>query len=514
MGLSGAAVFVRNEKHDTKETLIQRFCDYMETEGYIRTESTDASVTLRFQFPEHAEWIGVCEDERNPGAIKRDLRLLDGAFHVPMLSAELVDSDFVTVSLYSGGHVAGKLTIGEPYWGEKPCDYDVFAQLLPDSHTQAQLKEICEGGDVFAEDGLAALGTCLDLDITLLTDNGEAVSAVLYFTKTQVPEAERTELYSGNILSMTEKPDAAALAERMVQIMASAWEHTGTETGRYIRIMETGSSLLLFSNLLYPKQLAACAGAPLIHISVAEQDIQTAVLQPNIMAKSQCGTLPRTALPELLESAGTNEEAFREAALNGTGCTTLFFTDRIRPAERIGLTLRTLYETERFAYLFDNSDRLTTAQVIEKLDTFLEKVYGPTTISFQRLNPDSGEYEPVSYQDPGGICRTDEAHGEAYLRIFVNENGIALTGDLALPGNHQYIAALEQSCLYLSNNSEYGFSEFTLYAADGSRLRMDMVDIQKCAEYCDKYGFDPALPDAVYGSDAVVCWYSRPRDAI
>ena len=173
-----------------------------------------------------------------------------------------------------------------------------------------------------------------------------------------------------------------------------------------------------------------------------------------------------------------------------------------------------MYETERFAYLFDNSDRLTTAQVIEKLDTFLEKVYGPTTISFQRLNPDSGEYEPVSYQDPGGICRTDEAHGEAYLRIFVNENGIALTGDLALPGNHQYIAALEQSCLYLSNNSEYGFSEFTLYAADGSRLRMDMVDIQKCAEYCDKYGFDPSLPDAVYGSEAVVCWYSRPSDAI
>ena len=515
MGLSASCIFVQNPQQLSPEKLADTLRGYMTAQGFAEAEASGADIALRLRFSADGQWFAVSPEKENPAALSRCAAIAAGAFQEPVITAELVDSDFAELSLQVANRKKPcRIAVGEPYGGRTHSDYRQFAAQFPDRLSAAQLKEICEGGDVFAEDGLAALGTCLNLDITLLTENGETGSAVLYFTKTKEPEAERTELYSGNILSMTEKPDSAAFAERMVLVMSSAWEHTETDTGRYIRIMETGSSLLLFSNLLYPKQLAACAGAPLIHISVAEQDIQTAVLQPNIMAKAHRGTLPRTALPELLESAGTNEDAFREAALNGAGCTTLFFTGRIRPAGRIGLALRTVYETERFAYLFENPDRLTTAQVIEKLDTFLEKVYGPRTISFQRLNPDSGEYEPVSYQDPGGICRTDEAHGEAYLRIFVNENGIALTGSLALPDNHRYAGIFGQNCLYLMIDCENGFAQYTLYAPDGSHLRMDMVDIQKCAEYCDKYGFDPAFPDAVYGSEAVVCWYSRPRDAI
>ncbi|MBR3045413.1 MAG: hypothetical protein IKG82_01640 [Oscillospiraceae bacterium] len=515
MGLSASCIFVRNPQQLSPEKLADILRGYMTAQGFVEAEASGADTALRLRFSASGQWFAVSPEKEDPTALSRCAAIAAGAFQEPVITAELVDSDFAELSLQPVNRKKPcRIAVGDPYGGRTHSDYRQFAAQFPDKLSAAQLREICEGGDVFAEDGLAALGTCLNLDITLLTENSEAGSAVLYFTKTHVPEAERTELYSGNILSMTEKPDPAAFAEQMVQLMSSAWELTETDTGRYIRIMETGSSLLLFSNLLYPKQLAACAGAPLIHISVAEQDIQTAVLQPNIMAKAQRGILPRTALPELLESAGTNEDAFREAALNGTGCTTLFFTGRRRPAGRIGLALRTLYETERFAYLYQNPDRLTKEQIIEKLDVFLAKVYGPKMISVQRLNPDSGEYEPVSYQDPGGICRTDKAHGEAYLRIFVNENGIALTGSLELPDNHRFAGIFGQNCLYLTIDRENGFAKYDLYAPDGRHLRSEMTDIGDCPACCEKFGFDPALPDAVYSSDAVVCWYSRPRDAL
>ena len=514
MGLSVSCIFVQNPQQLSPKELADILRRYMTSQGFVEAEASGANTALRLRFSASGQWFAVSPEKENHTALKRCAAIAVGAFQEPVITAELVDSDFAELSLQVANRKKScRLAIGEPYGGRTHSDYRQFAAQFPDCLNAAQLKEICEGDDVFAEDGLAELGNCLNLDISLLTENDDAGSAVLYFTKTQVPEIERKELYSGNILSLTEKPDPAAFAKRIVKAVSSAWEHTETETGKYIRILETGNSLLLFSNMMYPKLLAAVVGAPLIHISVAEQDIEKAILQPNIFAKAQWGTLPRTALPGLLESAETNEDAFREAAMNGTGCTTLFFNDRPFPPALIRLSLRMLYETEQFAYLYQNPDRLTMEQIIEKLDVILAKVYGPKTISFRRLNMDSGEYEPVSYEYPGGICRTDEAHGEAYLRIFVNENGIALTGNLALPDHHSYTGIFGQDCVYLKIDLENLFAHYQLYAPDGSELRSKMIDIKEYPTYCEESGFAPTLLDAVYGSDAVVCWYSRPRDA-
>ena len=514
MGLSASCIFVQNPQQLSPKELADILRRYMTAQGFVEAEASDAYTALRLRFSASGQWFAVSPEKENHTALKRCAAIAVGAFQEPVITAELVDSDFAEFSLQVANRKKScRIAIGEPYGGRTHSDYRQFAAQFPDCLNAAQLKEICEGDDVFAEDGLAELGNCLNLDITLMTENGEAGSAVLYFKKTQVPEVERIELYSGNILSMTEKPDAAALAKRIVLEMSSAWEHTDKETEKYIRILETDNSLLLFSNMLYPKQLAACVGEPLIHISVAKQDIEKAILQPNIFAEAQWGTLPRTALSGLMESAETNEDAFREAALNGTGCTTLYFTERIcPPGPLISLSLRTLYESEQFAYLYQNPDRLTTEQIIEKLDVFLAKVYGPKTVWLLPLNPDTEEYEPVSYLYPGGICRTDEAHGEAYLRIFVNENGIALTGNLALPDDHSYAGVFGQNCVYLEIDRENLFAHYELYAPDGSELRSKMIDIKDYPTYCEESGFDHTLLDAVYGSDAVVCWYSRPRD--
>lgn len=513
MGLSASCVFVRNPQQHSAETLPDMLRQYMTGAGFTETDASGADTVLRMYVSGTGQWFALSPDTENTAALSRCASIAAAAFKAPVITAELVDSDFVLLTLHSEtGKKCGSISVGEPYGGRMQADYQCFAELFPEKLTAAQIQEICEGNCVFAEEGFAALSACLELDDSLLTEPESAESVVQYYKKVQQPEAERTELYAGNILSLPEKPDVSALAEHLEHVMEAAWERTEQDTGRYIRIMETENSLLLFSNLLYPKQLAACAGETLLHISVSAQDIETAVLQPNIMSKALYGTLPLSALPELLETAGTTESAFREAALNGIGCTTLFFTGRTRPAGRIGLTVRDIYDSEKFAYLFQNPVRLSTTQVMEKLDVFLSKAYGPKTIAFQRLNPDTGDYEPVSYQDPGGICRTDKAHGEAYLRIYADENGIALTGSLGLPDSGDYVSALEQESLLLELDFDNKFAELHHFAPDGSRLGSDMTDIDKYSASCSKFGFDGALLDAVYSDKAVVCWYSRPRD--
>ena len=57
MGMSGAAVFVRNEKRQTRSALLAQLTAYMESQGYPIAEAGENAFPLMLHFPEGRGWF-------------------------------------------------------------------------------------------------------------------------------------------------------------------------------------------------------------------------------------------------------------------------------------------------------------------------------------------------------------------------------------------------------------------------------------------------------------------------
>lgn len=503
MGMSASCILVRNAKHDTKETLLQRLRDRMSAEGYAETDAAGAKITLRMQFPAEGQWFAIGESEENPAAAKRDAVLAVKAFGTEVISAELVDSDFVLMTLFSAdGHTAGVISVGEPYWGRDGEDYDAFAACAPEGTTADAIRKICEGGDVFAEDGFANLGELMDFDSEVLwtewdeTDPAAEEFAVLHFQKTeaakpdQQPKFDRKELFSGNIVNTKKKLTADEAFQKIdFGLTASGtWKRTSDNTGLYVRLLETENSIILFSNLLSPKHFAFCLNTAVSNVSVSAQDVSTTVIQKNgRVNKKLSGILPREALSQIMESACTTEEAFRAADQDGAGCIVHYYAQKPVALHGMSLRLKTLYLDQKFVYIFRNTDGWTKDEVISRLDAFLIRTHAAE----------------------GGIERTDNDNAEGFLRMLLADGFFAFTGNLAPPEPFAY--AFDTECLYLHTDTTDCFAEVSL-SRDGKTVEQDMLPLNQYAAFAQEHGYDPTLLDRVYTDEAQILYYARPAE--
>ena len=538
MGLSASFILVQNAAHDEKAVLLQKLRDYMTAAGYSETDASGADVTLRMHFPQKGQWFAIAEREDQPAARDRDRAFASGAFAAPVMSAELVDSDFAVLELFSAdGSKAGSISVCEPYWGrdDAHADYDAFAAVSPDGHTADEIRAACEDDDLFAEDAFSELSLIMEFDPSVMWMQWDEIDpdapeyAVLYYKKLQKeikPQLQREECLYGIFI---EKDDSLSDVRIMEQIdkaveksmPGEGWKRCDRATGDCVRMLETPAYRIIRSDIIAPANLAKSLGAALSSVSITDHIINTVIVGADGIPKGQMNApAEKFDLEAFAASYGTTAEAFRDLNRDGKGCVNLYYEKAETPKKAAELpdAMRYLANLkvisgdygDRFVYLFENPMQLSLVQIMEKLEAGLANAYGPQTFQFLRRNMETDEFEPYVYEYAGGICRTDAEHAEADLRVIVTDSGFALTGNLCLPGGKHFASVMEQNSmeLYLSAKNQY--AELHLIVPDGSTLKREMKDLTDYAGFCTENGFDPALLDAVYSDDAAVFYYKRP----
>ncbi|MBR1528883.1 MAG: hypothetical protein IJ642_06245 [Oscillospiraceae bacterium] len=180
MGMFAGAVFIRNEKNKSKETIIEEFQKFMNVKGYEISDSENAEEKYCFSFPE-GKWFAFTFPENVPSG---EGGFLARCFQSYTASADLVDDDFIDFALYQpDGACIDHEIIGTPYWDEPMFDEDIsqWFRFLKDEASQEALASAVE------EDLLEEFSQLIELDhnpLFLDLDNPEKYSAeMIYFKK-------------------------------------------------------------------------------------------------------------------------------------------------------------------------------------------------------------------------------------------------------------------------------------------------------------------------------------------
>ena len=94
MGLSASCIFVQNPQQLSPKELADILRRYMTAQGFVEAEASGANTALRLRFSASGQWFAVSPEKENHTALKRCAAIAAGAFYEPVITAELVDSDF------------------------------------------------------------------------------------------------------------------------------------------------------------------------------------------------------------------------------------------------------------------------------------------------------------------------------------------------------------------------------------------------------------------------------------
>lgn len=191
MGTFSTAVFIRNGKQMTKEEFAEEFCKSMEKRGYKRaTEKSGSKYALAFS--EGSDWVMLRRTAYGDGGFTHaeDAGWFSEAMQTHCVSAELVDSDFAVLELYSRskeqtdmavlGDASGYWGDGEPSRGLKKC----WEPLLKEGYTWEDFQKVLTAEYVYAEDGLEEMAPLLGIGAGGQDRDGNGQDTVnLYFQK-------------------------------------------------------------------------------------------------------------------------------------------------------------------------------------------------------------------------------------------------------------------------------------------------------------------------------------------
>lgn len=191
MGTFSTAVFIRNGKQMTKEEFAEEFCKSMEKRGYKRaTEKSGSKYALAFS--EGSDWVMLRRTAYGDGGFTHaeDAGWFSEAMQTHCVSAELVDSDFAVLELYSRskeqtdmavlGDASGYWGDGEPSRGLKKC----WEPLLKEGYTWEDFQKVLTAEYVYAEDGLEKMAPLLGIGAGGQDGDGNGQDTVnLYFQK-------------------------------------------------------------------------------------------------------------------------------------------------------------------------------------------------------------------------------------------------------------------------------------------------------------------------------------------
>ncbi|MDE5737475.1 MAG: hypothetical protein K2H93_03825 [Oscillospiraceae bacterium] len=188
MGVFAATVFIRNEKQLSKEQVLSEVSQYMKSQGFVQCDKNQAEKTYSFGFPE-GKWFGMGSREEE---LVRNAKFCTQVFHSHVLTANVVDSDFVLLELYnSNGTSIDQQCIGTPYWdeeeSEKEIDVTNWIPFLKEGVPEEYLIAALQANEVFAEDGFGIFGELIELDIKPLYMSWGELAPIeeinLYFKK-------------------------------------------------------------------------------------------------------------------------------------------------------------------------------------------------------------------------------------------------------------------------------------------------------------------------------------------
>ena len=188
MGVFAATVFIRNEKQLLKEQVISKVSQYMEAQGFVQCDKSQTEKTYSFGFPE-GKWFGMGSNEQK---LVDDAKFCTQVFYSHVLTANVIDSDFVLLELYnSNGTSIDQQYIGTPYWeeeeSEKEIDVTNWIPFMKQGVTVENLITALQANEVFAEDAFRTFGELIELDIKPLYMGWGEIAPIeeinLYFKK-------------------------------------------------------------------------------------------------------------------------------------------------------------------------------------------------------------------------------------------------------------------------------------------------------------------------------------------
>ena len=168
----------------TKAQFKKKFTDVMKAKGYTKASADDGELSYALVFSADRRWVTVlAEESADP---RKDAAELAGDLGTPVLSIELVDSDFAELTLFDKSGAVDTMFLGEPYFDEVPEPSPLKWQTIL-GIDWSKVEEIQQGEHTFAEDALSELGDVIGCE-NMLVEYGDADDGEewVYFKKAVV----------------------------------------------------------------------------------------------------------------------------------------------------------------------------------------------------------------------------------------------------------------------------------------------------------------------------------------
>ena len=195
MGSSFTNIHVRKNDSVKLSDVEKLLCDEFGKMGFSQvSDAASADETVLLCEADGSSWITVCS-----GQFERRLSELSTALKTDVMLIECVDSDFIEMTLVSADGKDARVTIGEPYYGERENSYSEWEGEVSDLE---KFIEVTNGDYVFAEDALTHLDGLMGLPIVqggmfgdCPPENGGGVTVkVLGFSVAKEPTDELPKL--------------------------------------------------------------------------------------------------------------------------------------------------------------------------------------------------------------------------------------------------------------------------------------------------------------------------------
>lgn len=195
MGSTFSNIHIRKSDGAKLSDVEKLLCGEFKKMGFEQAANAEtADETVVLCEADGSSWITVCSQQ-----FVRRLSELSKALKTDVMLIECCDSDFIEMELTDADGTDARVTIGEPYYGERENSYSEWEGKVSDLE---KFIEVTNGDYVFAEDALTHMDELMGLPIVQAAmfgdcppENGEGVTVkILGFSVAKEPSDEPPRL--------------------------------------------------------------------------------------------------------------------------------------------------------------------------------------------------------------------------------------------------------------------------------------------------------------------------------
>lgn len=208
MGSTFTNIHIRKSDSVKFSDVENMLCGEYKKMGFTKAaDANSVDETLVLCESDGSGWITVCSQQ-----FEKRLSELSAALKTDVMLIECVDSDFIEMTLVSADGKDARVTIGNPYYGERENSYSEWEGKVSDL---PKFIKVTNGDYVFAEDALTYLDELMGLPIVqgamfgdYPPENGEGVTVkVLGFSAAKQPSDEPPRLRISGLNGCLPIPD-------------------------------------------------------------------------------------------------------------------------------------------------------------------------------------------------------------------------------------------------------------------------------------------------------------------